>query len=175
MEEQKNIKLTNSILKIILDTNCRVHGGSKKTNKETWMVFWRMMVPSDEGGKCKDGEDTSKVPYGTQTKIQILKVDSQGPVRKDSPPHFHIILDILQNDKPITLQRLCTGCHPSVWEDTEGRALPSRPSHSCHLLISNVFCSKRPSFTTLYQQPPPPFSHTIITCVSVNTSSGCIV
>lgn len=85
MEEQRSIKLTNSILKIILDTNCRVHGGSKKTNKEAWMVSWRMMGSSDEGGKCKDGEDTSRVPHGTQTKIQILKVDFQGSVRKDSP------------------------------------------------------------------------------------------
>lgn len=76
------------------------------------MVSWRMMVSSDEGGKCGDAEDTQKFPHGTQNKIQILKVDFQSPVRKDFPPHFHFILDILQNDKPIAPKRLCTGSIP---------------------------------------------------------------
>ena len=58
-----------------------------------------MMVSSDKGGSCGDGEDTSNVPHGTQNKIQILKADFQDPARDGSPPHFHFIPDILQNDK----------------------------------------------------------------------------
>lgn len=62
-----------------------------------------MMVSSDTGGNFGDREDTSKFPHGTWNKIQILKVDFQGPARQSPPFPFPLHSDILQNGKVFAL------------------------------------------------------------------------
>lgn len=113
----------------------------------------KMMVSSDMGIGCGDGEDTSKFSHGIQNKIQILKVNFQGPAR-NSPL---LILDILQNGKPVPLP-------PLVW-----KALPPRfPSHlKCPLLKKAFFGHP------ISPASSPTLSHHNSLCI--NISSWCTV
>lgn len=117
------------------------------------------MVSSDTGGNFVDTEDASKFPHGTWNKIQILKVDFQGPAR-DSPPFpFPLHPDIPQNGKAFALAI-------PFW--VEGSA--SQASFSQMSSAQNLGLPYHPILATSTHNP---YSLTQLS-LSVNISSWCI-
>lgn len=127
-------------------------GQSKETTRRLTGCKQKMMVSSDKGGSCGDRKATLKVPRGAQNKTHTLKADFEDLARENPLPTSSSIPDIPQNNKPSRPLHLLS---LSPWK--------ALPSNSWHLLISNVFCSKRPSLTTQSQQPAFPLSQVTIT------------